>query len=238
MAVHRMLLGAIVLLLFVIVIPAGATVHAAQDGLPCDVETVPEDDLASAALGLTRQELDSVYGPGNAVQTGWLYEFDEFDLTLANCDLVLSIDPDGSLRIPMPPAVWCGHSCRRMRCWPEPGSSARCKARPGCRRVGQRRSRGAVPVAGRTADRIGTGPLYLRRRCLQSRLHRPHRAASGGDSGVASATSDIQSASSEDLMPLTTNALGHRSRPHSPIPGGDRRGLGWFRGRRNRRRAV
>jgi hypothetical protein len=52
--------------------------------LPCDVETVPEDDLASAALGLTRQELDSVYGPGNAVQTGWLYEFDEFDLTLMN----------------------------------------------------------------------------------------------------------------------------------------------------------
>ena len=63
MAVHRMLPGAIVLLLFVIVIPAGATVHAAQEGLPCDVETVPEDDLASAALGLTRQELDSVYGP-------------------------------------------------------------------------------------------------------------------------------------------------------------------------------
>ena len=100
MAVHRMLLGAIVLLLFVIVIPAGATVHAAQDGLPCDVETVPEDDLESAALGLTRQELDSLYGPGNAVQTGWLYEFGEFDLTLANCDLILSIDPDGQFADP------------------------------------------------------------------------------------------------------------------------------------------
>ena len=100
MAVHRMLLGAIVLLLFVIVIPAGTTVHAAQEGLPCDVETVPEDDLASAALGLTRQELDSLYGPGNAVQTGWLYEFDEFDLTLANCDLILSIDPDGQFADP------------------------------------------------------------------------------------------------------------------------------------------
>ena len=100
MALHRMLSSAIILLLFVIVIPAGTTVLAAQGGLPCDVETVPEDDLASAALGLTRQELDSLYGPGNAVQTGWLYEFGEFDLTLANCDLILSIDPDGQFADP------------------------------------------------------------------------------------------------------------------------------------------
>src|SRR5215203_7350689 len=94
--------NAVVLLLFVnvIVIPAGTPVLAAQGGLPCDVETVPEDDLASAALGLTRQELDSVYGPGNAVQTGWLYEFDEFDLTLANCDLILTIDADGQFADP------------------------------------------------------------------------------------------------------------------------------------------
>ena len=69
-------------------------------GFPATVETVPEDDLASAALGLTRQELDNLYGPGNAVQTGWLYEFDEFDLTLANCDLILTIDPDGQFADP------------------------------------------------------------------------------------------------------------------------------------------
>ena len=75
-------------------------VVAAQGGLPCDSETAPEDDLASAALGLTRQELDNLYGPGNAVQTGWLYEFDEFNLTLANCNLILTIDQDGQFADP------------------------------------------------------------------------------------------------------------------------------------------
>jgi len=34
------------------------------------------------------------------VQTGWLYEFGEFDLTLSNCDLILSIDPDGQFSDP------------------------------------------------------------------------------------------------------------------------------------------
>jgi hypothetical protein len=100
LAVHPILSGAFILLLCVIAIPAGTPVDAAQGELPCDVETVPEGDLASAAMGLTRQELDSLYGPGNAVQTGWLYEFDEFDLTLANCDLILSIDPDGQFADP------------------------------------------------------------------------------------------------------------------------------------------
>ena len=100
MAVHRMLSVVIFLLLFIIVIPAGTPVDAAQGGPTCDAETVPEDDLASAALGLTRQELDKLYGPGNAVQTGWLYEFDEFDMTFANCDLILSIDPGGQFADP------------------------------------------------------------------------------------------------------------------------------------------
>jgi hypothetical protein len=100
MAVHRMLLGAMLLVLLAMVLLAGTPLRAAQGRLPCDVESIPEDDLASAALGLTRQELDSLYGPGNAVQTGWLYEFGEFDLTLANCDLILSIDPDGQFANP------------------------------------------------------------------------------------------------------------------------------------------
>ena len=102
MAVHRMLPGAFSSCSSIMGVHprAGTPVHASQGGLPCNVETVPEDDLASAALGLTRQELDSLYGPGNAVQTGWLYEFDEFDLTLANCDLILTIDPDGQFADP------------------------------------------------------------------------------------------------------------------------------------------
>ena len=102
MAVRRMLPGTIILLLLVMGahIDAGTPVAAAQSGVPCDSETVPKDHLASAALGLTRHELDNLYGPGNAVQTGWLYEFDEFDLTLANCDLILTIDADGQFADP------------------------------------------------------------------------------------------------------------------------------------------
>ena len=100
MAVHRMMPGAMLLVLLTMVLLTGTPLRAAQGQLPCDVETVPEDDLASAALGLTRQELDNLYGPGNAVQTGWLYEFGEFDLTLANCNLILSIDPDGQFADP------------------------------------------------------------------------------------------------------------------------------------------
>ena len=102
MAVRRMLPGTIILLLLVmgVHIDAGTPVAAAQSGVTCDSEVAPEDDLASAALGLTRHELDNLYGPGNAVQTGWLYEFDEFDLTLANCDLILTIDADGQFADP------------------------------------------------------------------------------------------------------------------------------------------
>jgi hypothetical protein len=95
-AVHPVRLAVLVLLFLVVASPASA----AQDGLPCGVEPVPDDGLASAAIGLTRQELDRLYGPGNAVQTGWLYEFDGFDLTLANCDLILEIDPDGQFADP------------------------------------------------------------------------------------------------------------------------------------------
>jgi hypothetical protein len=94
--VFRILLAVLVLLLLAVPVP----VRAAQSGLPCDVETAPDDGLESAAVGLTRQELDRLYGPGNAAQTGWVYEFDGFDLTLANCDLILNIDADGQFADP------------------------------------------------------------------------------------------------------------------------------------------
>jgi hypothetical protein len=84
-----------------IISAAGALpMDAAQAGLPCDVETPPADRLASAAFGLTRPELDALYGPGIAAQTGWIYEFDGFDLTLADCDLILAIDPAGEFAAP------------------------------------------------------------------------------------------------------------------------------------------
>lgn len=85
----------LVLVLLLAMLPVGGTVMAAQDGAPCSPESPPADDLSSAAVGLTRQELDDLYGPGEAVQTGWLYAFSGFEMTLANCDLVLTIDPAG-----------------------------------------------------------------------------------------------------------------------------------------------
>lgn len=74
---------------------AGGAVAFAQAGSDCAVEAIPEDELASAAVGLTRQELDALYGPGIAAQTGWVYEFAGFEMTLANCDLILAIDAEG-----------------------------------------------------------------------------------------------------------------------------------------------
>jgi hypothetical protein len=92
---HRMLPALLAVLFLAVTAPTSA-----QGGLPCDVETAPDDGLASAAVGLTRQELDRLYGPGNAAQSGWVYEFDGFDLTLANCDLILTIDPNGQFADP------------------------------------------------------------------------------------------------------------------------------------------
>ncbi len=97
LTIHRVLPRAIAVLFVPLAgtFPVNVPVYAAQSGAPCAVETEPGDNLPSAAVGLTRQELDALYGPGNAVQSGWLYEFTGFDLTLVNCDLVLAIDPTG-----------------------------------------------------------------------------------------------------------------------------------------------
>jgi len=55
----------------------------------------PDDDLRSAAVGLTPSELDALYGPGEAVQDGTHYQRDGYVLISQNCDIVVTIDPDG-----------------------------------------------------------------------------------------------------------------------------------------------
>lgn len=70
-----------------------APVAAAQQGLPCGVDRAPNDGFASAGFGLVRQELDALYGAGEATQTGYYYAFDGFDLTLTDCDLILTVTP-------------------------------------------------------------------------------------------------------------------------------------------------
>jgi hypothetical protein len=95
---RRVFAVVVLLVLAAVALPAGAP--AAQGGAACSPQTPPDDQLASAAFGLTRQELDALYGPGNAAQTGWIYTFDGFDLTLVDCDLILTIDPNGKFADP------------------------------------------------------------------------------------------------------------------------------------------
>ncbi|MFT4037398.1 MAG: hypothetical protein QM692_04400 [Thermomicrobiales bacterium] len=66
---------------------------AAQAEPSCSGTAPVSDDLASAAMGLTRGELDALYGAGDATQTGWNWAFDGFDLLQSNCNLILTIDP-------------------------------------------------------------------------------------------------------------------------------------------------
>ena len=98
---RRILPGAMMLLLAMTLLAAITTpARAAQSGLPCEVESAPGDGLRSAGFGLTRPELDSLYGAGAATQTGWYYEFTGFSLTLQNCDLIIDIDPNGEFADP------------------------------------------------------------------------------------------------------------------------------------------
>ncbi len=90
-------LGSVVRLMALLVLVLTASVGVAspgvaQSGLPCGVDQVPNDGFESAGFGLVRQELDALYGVGEATQTGWYYAFEGFTLTLSDCDLILEID--------------------------------------------------------------------------------------------------------------------------------------------------
>jgi hypothetical protein len=73
---------------------------AAQGEYTCQGTALVDDELSSAAMGLTRGEIEALYGTGIATQTGWLWEFQDFDLLQTNCDLIVSIDPDSSFSDP------------------------------------------------------------------------------------------------------------------------------------------
>lgn len=82
------------LLALVLVGSVGISATAsAQSGLPCGVDQAPNDGFESAGFGLVRQELDALYGAGEATQTGYYYAFEGFSMTLVDCDLILDVDP-------------------------------------------------------------------------------------------------------------------------------------------------
>ncbi len=86
--------------LFAVALSLPALPLAAQGAYTCDGTALVDDELSSAAMGLTRGEIDALYGAGNATQTGWLWAFQGFDLTQTNCDLIVSIDPGSSFADP------------------------------------------------------------------------------------------------------------------------------------------
>ncbi|MBL8129200.1 MAG: hypothetical protein JNM64_16310 [Chloroflexia bacterium] len=92
----RLLLAA----LFAVALTPPALPAAAQGEYTCQGTALVDDGLSSAAMGLTRGEIDALYGAGNATQTGWLWEFQGFDLVQTNCDLIVSIDPASSFADP------------------------------------------------------------------------------------------------------------------------------------------
>lgn len=93
MSVRRVAMFVIVAALMLLGDSGLAPVRAAQEGLPCGVDRVPNDGFASAGFGLVRQELDALYGAGEATQTGYYYAFEGFELSLTDCDLVLTVPP-------------------------------------------------------------------------------------------------------------------------------------------------
>jgi hypothetical protein len=73
--------------------PAAAT---EPDTAWCNADFLSADEsLDSTALGLSHEELDALYGPGLAAGEFWMYERDGYMLALANCNLEVTIDPDG-----------------------------------------------------------------------------------------------------------------------------------------------
>ncbi|MEZ4564126.1 MAG: hypothetical protein R2853_15470 [Thermomicrobiales bacterium] len=94
--VPRLLLA----LLFALAFARPALPLAAQGEYTCQGTAIVDDGLSSAAMGLTRGEIDALYGAGNATQTGWLWEFQGFDLIQMNCDLIVNIDPASSFADP------------------------------------------------------------------------------------------------------------------------------------------
>ena len=66
--------------LFALTLSLPALPLAAQGEYTCSGTAIVEDGLSSAALGLTRGEIESLYGASIATQTGWLWEFQGFDL--------------------------------------------------------------------------------------------------------------------------------------------------------------
>ena len=89
--------GGALLLFLSALLPMFAPPLAAQEtDRPCVEAVAPADDLQSAGIGLTSDELVALYGEGEIGQGSIIYDFQGVDLHSVGCDLVLSFPADWS----------------------------------------------------------------------------------------------------------------------------------------------
>ena len=62
---------------------------------PCADEAAPQDGFQSSGLGLTVQELTTLYGPWQPGQSSIFFDFNGVDLHVNGCDLILSFPQAG-----------------------------------------------------------------------------------------------------------------------------------------------
>jgi hypothetical protein len=95
MPVKRMALFCLLAMsLIALLLPANALATAAQDDRRCSEAAAPLDDFASPGIGLTTQELESLYGERQIGQGSIFFDFQGLDLHKVGCDLILAFPRD------------------------------------------------------------------------------------------------------------------------------------------------
>jgi hypothetical protein len=74
----------------------GAALGAAQSEQQCADEVAPQDGFESQGLGLTRQELEDLYGAPEIGQGAIYFALPEVDVHKDGCDLILVFPLDGT----------------------------------------------------------------------------------------------------------------------------------------------
>jgi hypothetical protein len=83
-------------LLAPILLVMSPTVAAREADRPCAETVAPVDDFQSTGIGLTSDELATLYGEGEIGQSSVFYDFQGIDLHKDGCDLILAFPSDWS----------------------------------------------------------------------------------------------------------------------------------------------
>jgi hypothetical protein len=80
-------------MLLLLTVPPTAAAQPANQ--PCAVEAAPEDEFQSQGLGLTTEELETLYGEREIGQGSIFFDYNGFDLHKDGCDVILAFPLDG-----------------------------------------------------------------------------------------------------------------------------------------------